>query len=309
MDRSKMVNQQPQNPSFLVPNASSLNPISYQPRNTAKPPSVEQLLLNLTKPDLRENALIAISKKKDTFPDLALLMWNSFGIIAILLQEIISIYPALSPPTLTQAASNRMCNVLGLLQCVASHSGTKIKFLNAQLPLYLYPLINTKIRSRPFENIRLTSLGVIGALVKDANTEVITFLLSTEIIPLCLHTMEMGGELSQTVATFVVQKIIVDDVGLGYICTSPDRFYALSRCLGTMVASLVHQPSARLLKNIIRCYHRLLDNPRACLALRAGLPNMLRDGFLSNCLREDELAKNLLKQLIDKISGGNQAAA
>ena len=45
------------------------------------------------------------------------------------------------------------------------------------------------------------------------DTEVINFLLTTEIIPLCLRTMEMGSELSKTVATFIVQKILLDDVG------------------------------------------------------------------------------------------------
>lgn len=44
------------------------------------------------------------------------------------------------------------------------------------------------------------------------DTEVINFLLSTEIIPLCLRTMEMGSELSKTVATFIVQKILLDSV-------------------------------------------------------------------------------------------------
>ena len=47
------------------------------------------------------------------------------------------------------------------------------------------------------------------------DTEVINFLLSTEIIPLCLRTMEMGSELSKTVATFIVQKILLDNVRLG----------------------------------------------------------------------------------------------
>jgi len=57
---------------------------------------------------------------------------------------------------------------------------------------------------------------VIGALVKVDDTDVINFLLSTEIIPLCLRTMEMGSELSKTVATFIVQKILLDDVsGMG----------------------------------------------------------------------------------------------
>lgn len=44
------------------------------------------------------------------------------------------------------------------------------------------------------------------------DTDVIAFLLSTEIIPLCLRTMEMGSELSKTVATFIVQKILLDNV-------------------------------------------------------------------------------------------------
>jgi len=36
------------------------------------------------------------------------------------------------------------------------------------------------------------------------DTDVINFLLQTEIIPLCLRIMERGTELSQTVATFII---------------------------------------------------------------------------------------------------------
>lgn len=64
------------------------------------------------------------------------------------------------------------------------------------------------------------------------------------------------------VATFIVQKILLDDVGLDYICTTAERFFAVGRVLGNMVASLADQPSSRLLKHIIRCYLRLSDNPR-----------------------------------------------
>ena len=63
----------------------------------------------------------------------------------------------------------------------------------------------------------------------------INFLLSTEIIPLCLRIMETGPrlpctlfslvhvvtlrswiglELSKTVATFIVQKILLDEMGV-----------------------------------------------------------------------------------------------
>ncbi|PIA27353.1 hypothetical protein AQUCO_07900006v1 [Aquilegia coerulea] len=268
--------------------------------------SAEQLVFELTNPDLRENALLDLSKKREIFQDLAPLLWNSFGTIAALLQEIVSIYPFLSPPTLTPGASNRVCNALALLQCVASHPDTRTLFLNAHIPLYLYPFLNTTSKTRPFEYLRLTSLGVIGALVKVDDTEVISFLLSTEIIPLCLRTMEMGSELSKTVATFIVQKILLDDVGLRYICTTAERFFAVGRVLGTMVTTLAEQPSSRLLKHIIRCYLRLSDNPRACDALRNCLPEMLRDGTFNNCLRDDATTKRWLQQLLHNVSGGNR---
>jgi CCR4-NOT transcription complex subunit 9 len=43
-------------------------------------------------------------------------------------------------------------------------------FLNAHIPLFLYPFLNTVSKTRPFEYLRLTSLGVIGALVKVDDT-------------------------------------------------------------------------------------------------------------------------------------------
>nr|GMD51325.1 cell differentiation protein RCD1 homolog [Ipomoea batatas]GME16832.1 cell differentiation protein RCD1 homolog [Ipomoea batatas] len=282
--------------------SSSSAAVGPQPNKDRKMQSAEQLVLDLSNPDLRENALLELSKKRELFQDLAPLLWNSFGTIAALLQEIVSIYPVLSPPNLTPAQSNRVCNALALLQCVASHPDTRMLFLNAHIPLYLYPFLNTTSKSRPFEYLRLTSLGVIGALVKVDDSDVINFLLSTEIIPLCLRTMEMGSELSKTVATFIVQKILLDDMGLDYICTTAERFFAVGRVLGNMVTALAEQPSSRLLKHIIRCYLRLSDNPRACDALRSCLPDLLRDATaFSSCLREDPTTRRWLQQLLHNV--------
>lgn len=171
---------------------------------------VEGYVHQLINPATRENALLELSKKRENFPELAPYLWYSFGAIAALLQEIVSIYPLLSPPALTAHASNRVCNALALLQCVASHNETRSLFLQggranfaascaqllpldcttwtrcvlvraqqhllevlhnaglfaAHIPLFLYPFLNTMSKTRPFEYLRLTSLGVIGALVK-----------------------------------------------------------------------------------------------------------------------------------------------
>jgi len=93
-----------------------------------------ELVQQLTDPETREAALLELSKRRESFGDVAPLLWHSFGTLAALLQEIIAIYPLLSPPSLTAHASNRVCNALALLQCVASHPDTRTLFLNAHIP-------------------------------------------------------------------------------------------------------------------------------------------------------------------------------
>ncbi|KAI8034730.1 CCR4-NOT transcription complex subunit 9 [Drosophila gunungcola] len=263
---------------------------------------VYQWINELAHPDTRETALLELSKKRET--DLAPMLWNSFGTACALLQEIVNIYPSITPPTLTAHQSNRVCNALALLQCVASHPETRTAFLQAQIPLYLYPFLSTTSKTRPFEYLRLTSLGVIGALVKTDEQEVITFLLTTEIVPLCLSIMDSGSELSKTVATFIIQKILLDESGLSYICQTYERFSHVAITLGKMVIQLSKDPCARLLKHVVRCYLRLSDNTRARKALGQCLPDQLRDGTFALCLQDDKSTKQWLQMLLKNLELG-----
>jgi CCR4-NOT transcription complex subunit 9 len=154
-------------------------------------------------------------------------------------------------------------------------------------------------------------------LVKNDSSEVINFLLTTEIIPLCLRIMETGSELSKTVAIFIVQKILLDDMGLQYICQTYERFYAVGTVLSNMVTQLVDQQTVRLLKHVVRCFlryvhlaiglhltdqRRLSDNARAREALRQCLPEPLRDATFSPVLRDDAATKRCLAQLLLALS-------
>ncbi|KAI3648024.1 hypothetical protein MP228_008245 [Amoeboaphelidium protococcarum] len=263
---------------------------------------IQALVKDLLNPQTREFALLELSKRRETYDDLAPLLWFSFGVTAVLLQEIVAIYPMLSPPTLTVGHSNRVCNALALIQCIASHPDTRTPFMSAHIPLFLYPFLNTVNRSRPYEYLRLTSLGVIGALVKNDNTDVINFLLQTEIIPLCLRIMETGTEISKTVSIFIIQKILLVDVGLSYVCMTYERFYAVCTVLNNMVAQLVESQSLRILKHVIRCYLRLSDNPRAKEALRQCLPEQLRDSTFAAVLKDDTITKRCLLQLLQNLA-------
>jgi len=112
-------------------------------------------IMELVQGDRRETALLELSKKREQVEDLAVILWHSVGsfthafaggvrrmgdetnadsrrtgVMTSLLQEIISVYPLLMPSSLTAAASNRVCNALALLQCVASHNDTRGLFLH-----------------------------------------------------------------------------------------------------------------------------------------------------------------------------------
>lgn len=52
---------------------------------------IYQWINELSSPETRENALLELSKKRESVPDLAPMLWHSFGTIAALLQ--VGIYP------------------------------------------------------------------------------------------------------------------------------------------------------------------------------------------------------------------------
>jgi len=262
--------------------------------------SIIQMVNEIKDENTREAALDELSHKRESLPDLALYIWYSTGTVATLLQEIIYTYQLLAPPKLTIQTSNRACSVLALFQCVAAHKETRPAFLQAQIPIFLYPFLNTVNKTRPFEYLRLTALGVIGALVKVDNSEVITFLLSTEIIPLCLRIMERGSELSKTVATFIVQRILLDNNGLDYICSTAERFYAISSVLSNMIKN---NPTQRLIKHIIRSYARLADKEIVREILKENLPPKMKEKEFINKL--DDSSKKWMNNLIKALNEKN----
>lgn len=259
---------------------------------------VYTLVLELLDPLNRGHALGELSRHRDEFENLALILWHSFGVMACLIQELLMVYPLLYPPNLKEEVALQVCNVLALMQVIASHSQTRMLFINAHIPLLLFPFLNTTTDTKSFEHLRLTSLGVIGALVKHDNPEITQFLLNTETMPLCLRIMETSTELSKTVAIFIIQKIITDKVGLDYMCHSYDRFTAIAKTLSIMVYDLTEHPSHRLLKHVVKCYLRLADNPSARVYLQQHLPEPLQDGTFSLVLKDDGATKHSLASLL-----------
>ncbi|KAJ2891063.1 RNA-binding protein, CCR4-NOT complex subunit Rcd1 [Coemansia aciculifera] len=261
-----------------------------------------QLMVELFSATNREQALAELSRRRDQNLDLGVALWNAYGVMTILYQEIIAIYPLLNPPALTMPVSNRACNSLALLQLVATHEQTRMQLLKANVPQLLYPFLSTTSKAKQYDNLRLTSLGVIGALVKYDNHEVISFFVATEFLPLCLKIMDIGSELCKVVATFIFQKIILDDGGFNYVTSHPKRLHTVLVILSNVIKQMVAAPSGRLLKSVTKCLIRLADNPKACEEMRGDVTENLRDSTFAQVLAEDVSYRRLVYQLIIKLA-------
>nr|GEV43029.1 hypothetical protein [Tanacetum cinerariifolium] len=188
---------------------------------------------------------------------------------------------------------------------MASHPDTRMEIVKPRVPVYIYPFMNTiENRLKHFDYLRLTSLGVIGALVKveDKNSpQIIHFLLDTEVIPLCLRCIEVGCELAKTVTAFVISKILTYEEGQRYCGTFPERFYAISNVLGKALEKYPGKPPMQLLKHILTCFNHLTEVSRACDALSKCYPAKLRDPAYLNFASEDPALRRLADQVLHNV--------
>ena len=112
--------------------------------------------------------------------------------------------------------------------------------------------------------------------------------------------MESGSELSKVLATFTIQRLLLDPAGLNYVCQTFERYYAVSSVFAAMTESLVDQPSLRLLKHVVRCYLALSSNARAREALSQsnGLPDAFKRGSFNVVLKDDPTTRQWLDQVL-----------
>ena len=137
-------------------------------------------------------------------------------------------------------------------------------------------------------------------MIKSKDRKIIKILIKTEIITLCLKIMEKGSDLSKTVATFIIQRIILDENGLDYVCNTDKIFHAFNCVLGNL---LYNNPSTRLLKHIISCYSRMSQNHRAKSILKENYPPIFNNLKFQQSL--DDGLKKLLISFIKNLDQPN----
>ena len=232
---------------------------------------------NLTKsPSIRMESVQYLSQNRDSNKDIGQILWDTPGVMAAILSDIMSIYPAMTsvatnpsnyPSPLTQQQVTHVCNCIALLQSIAGHPEVRGEFIQSKIPSYLFPFIHATNQSRECEMLKMASLGVIGNLAKSLQPDVIAYLTNSELtcVPLCLRVLKFGQEGNKIIAAFIIACIASDKIGLSTICSSDgNRLLTALGVLNKVVAELAKQYSPYLAKNIVIAYNAILSfSPQA----------------------------------------------
>ena len=252
--------------------------------------------------DTRSQAIENLYKYKGKNSNLAIYLWYSGGTMAAFLQEIIYTYQYLTISKFTNEQLNKAKYIISLIQEIALHPKTRKEFLDSQILVFLYPFLRCSSKIKSYDVIRVTSLGVIAALVKIDDSDVINFLIKTEIIPIILRNMEKGTEIIRSTASFIIQRIIEDINGLKYMCDLRERLYVI---LTVLNSAMQNKPTNRIIKDVLKIYLGLKENKEAKSLIRQHFPKKLRDRNYISTLDESAQKKveSLLKSLEEDEEG------
>ena len=249
----------------------------------------------------RIKAIINLSKYSDNNNKLALYLWYSRGTMAVILQEIISVYQYLSTSKLTLEKANVIYCAISLLKCIASNPETRHEFLESKILIFLYPFINNTNKAKPYEYLKLSSLSVINALLTETDNEIISFLIDTEIIPKLLKIMEKGAELTRKIACCIVSQIVQDDNGSKYISEAKERYSAIITYMKKMLKINCNQVT---INRILKAFLKLSENKDAKNILKNDILKEITDKNFINFLCDS--SKNILNNLLIILNENNE---
>ena len=251
----------------------------------------------------RTKAISKLSQYYDKNLDLPIYLWYSQGTMAIILQELIGTYKYLSLNKFPLEKANKIYNILLLLTSIASHKEIRYKFIESKMPIFLYPLLKNTSTAKQNEYIKLLTLTVISTLIKSEDSEIISFFISTQIIPILLKIIDKGPLLSKLSAGMMIHLIVKADEGLKFICEEKMRYSAIILFMRQMLKNKNNQ---KIIDITLRTFIRLAANNEARIIIKNNLLKEINDqNFTKHLNQENKLLFNCLLKLFkekDKIN-------
>ncbi|XP_009132856.1 CCR4-NOT transcription complex subunit 9 [Brassica rapa] len=256
-------------------------------------------------PSTFDFALQNLTIHRKNFEILPRLLWKSHFTVAMLLQEILKIYPLTSRPVYSQNWMHlRVYNILLLFQCITHYPETRNCFLKADMQYYFYPLMDINVTDPRLECLRIGALGVIAHMLRPpVDPAAVCYLVNTSCLQHCTKAIEIGSTESKTIAVFIINKILSTGEGLQYCCVLPDRFFFIDGLLKRLLMYLttMARPCPSLFNLLVGCYTSLSYKPRARRGLRRYLPDMLFNNTFASLLAADPAAERNRRELIKNL--------
>ncbi|KAI5172049.1 CCR4-NOT transcription complex subunit 9 [Nematocida sp. LUAm3] len=255
----------------------------------------------LTSEDKLEG-LILLKSHIEKFPETKEKIWGTFGIAAILLQEISSSYMYFHT-FLINTLPNTLFLSIEILIEMCSIKRFIETCVSAQIPLFLYPILNSPAQGEPMEQIKMKCLNFIKILLNDKATEnkSVEFFKNTELVPLCLRNMELGSKKSKLAAAQVFYSIITTKEGLEYTCQTYDRFMATSMILNSVLVQMEGLNCPELLELIIKIYTQLCGMPNAKVVFSKNRPQTLYAEHIREMVRGNPSVKLAYEEFLSTL--------
>ncbi|KAM7270897.1 hypothetical protein ACFE04_030111 [Oxalis oulophora] len=255
---------------------------------TKKQIEMEEMIRGLHSPLTVQRSLCQLARETND-ENLAPMLWSSFGVITVLLQEIISIYQVFASSKFSHTQTTRICQVLTLVKCLLSHPCTMEKVISAHIPFYIFPLMKNESNEKQYDLVKLSALGVVADMAKTDNKGAINYLIDNDVTPYILKCMENGSKMSKLISTYIMSKLLSHTECLENYCAFADRLFSVLTTLHNMVGQLHvdEEPSKDLLKFVINCYEKLSEHYRARDALRNDFPLILIQSYLARFIYGD----------------------
>lgn len=207
--------------------------------------------------------------------------------------------------------------ILNILQIIVNDPSIRLDFIKLHLPFYIYPYLNRPSLSKQSESLRIASLGVFGQLLKEKDTQILKYLMSTEMVPFCLKLMDIGTAISKKISIYIFYSIIQTEEGLEYACQTFERFIAITVILNSMCQQIYDQYEksvthsnkiflddedfSPLLSPILDCYLRLARKPNVLMSFRTQPPDAIIDKRMSRLLGRSKEKYEQLKRVIEQV--------
>lgn len=180
---------------------------------------IVQQVKRISKPEPdRSSAISTLLANKSQIPDLPLMIWFSPGTVTALLGDVLEFYTCLVSSKIGGQKCDNVFSILVLFEMISGNSETRLPFMRANIPVYLFPILQYTLKSAEHERFTAIVIGIVVNLVKEQPPdEVAEYLVKSDFLPLCLRVLNETRGPVQVGCAFILSRVFKCPAGKKFV--------------------------------------------------------------------------------------------